>query len=389
MSLQFDEGSYTVTRRTESIRLLAKEFALLRFLYENKEKAFTRSQLLDRVWPLEYPVERTVDDHVYRLRKRLRDWEEVMIETVRGYGYRLTIRMPVHAMPANPSEADQELREAVHGLFRKYHLFGQGKSMLTLIEQQDVLGIQIDPFYRLYIRFVQGDLKWLVTTKEIPFEDRLYWLLIFMHALTEPKETLRLYEKALNSHALSADQQRELRILNIVEVYAETGRYGRARSQLVETYEVMERDGLVNFRLPVALARLYVELWGGSEDAVEPLIASLRASLKEAPYLREVGRFQVMEGLWLLRQGRLREAEPRLDDGLDVLKMSLNAPLVLNSASQILLFMDHHHIEGRLRRKYKIVSEEIAKHYEVPVYRQQMLDEVRTFLSSFSPGQGL
>ncbi|MMZ64957.1 hypothetical protein D1872_273240 [compost metagenome] len=105
--------------------------------------------------------------------------------------------------------------------------------------------------------------------------------------------------------------------------------------------------------------------------------------------MREVGRFQVMEGLWLLRQGRLREAEPRLDDGLDVLKMSLNAPLVLNSASQILLFMDHHHIEGRLRRKYKIVSEEIAKHYEVPVYRQQMLDEVRTFLSSFSPGQGL
>lgn len=389
MSLQFDEGTYTVTRRTDSIRLLAKEFALLHFLYENKEKAFTRSQLLDRVWPLEYPVERTVDDHVYRLRKKLKCWEEIVLETVRGYGYRLNIRSNVAILPSNPSAQDQEMREVIHGLFRKYHLYGQGKSMLTLLDQQEALGIEIDPFYQLYIHFIQGDLEWLITTTEIPFEERLYWLLIFTHTLIEPSESLLLYEKALNSSALSAEQLRELRILNIVEVYAEVGQYERAKARLIETYHVMEQDELVHFSLPVKLSELYVELWGGSGEAVEDKMAALRAGLKDAPYLREIGRFQVMDGLWLLRQGRIREAEPRMDDGLDVLKMTLNAPLYLNSAYQILLFMAHHRIEGRLRTKYRQVYADISKSYGVPVYGQRIVDDIRTFLSPFSPSSDL
>lgn len=389
MSLQFDEGTYSVTRRTDSIRLLAKEFALLHFLYENKEKAFTRSQLLDRVWPLEYPVERTVDDHVYRLRKKLKRWEEIELETVRGYGYRLNIRSNMAILPSNPSAQDQEMREVIHGLFRKYHLYGQGKSMLTLLDQQEALGIEIDPFYQLYIHFIQGDLEWLITTTEIPFEERLYWLLIFTHTLIEPSESLLLYEKALNSSALSAEQLRELRILNIVEVYAEVGQYEQAKARLIETYHVMEQDELVHFRLPVKLSALYVELWGGSGEAVEDQMASLRSGLKDAPYLREIGRFQVMEGLWLLRQGRIREAEPRMDDGLDVLKMTLNAPLYLNSAYQILLFMAHHRIEGRLRTKYLQIHADISKSYGVPVYGQQIVDEIRTFLSPFAPSSDL
>ncbi|WP_433922138.1 winged helix-turn-helix domain-containing protein [Paenibacillus taichungensis] len=389
MSLQFDEGTYSVTRRTDSIRLLAKEFALLHFLYENKEKAFTRSQLLDRVWPLEYPVERTVDDHVYRLRKKLKRWEEIALETVRGYGYRLNIRSNMAILPSNPSAQDQEMREVIHGLFRKYHLYGQGKSMLTLLDQQEALGIEIDPFYQLYIHFIQGDLEWLITTTEIPFEERLYWLLIFTHTLIEPSESLLLYEKALNSSALSAEQLRELRILNIVEVYAEVGQYEQAKARLIETYHVMEQDELVHFRLPVKLSALYVELWGGSGEAVEDQMASLRFGLKDAPYLREIGRFQVMEGLWLLRQGRIREAEPRMDDGLDVLKMTLNAPLYLNSAYQILLFMAHHRIEGRLRTKYLQIHADISKSYGVPVYGQQIVDEIRTFLSPFAPSSDL
>lgn len=67
--LQFDGDGYSVICGTDRVTLLAKEFALLRFLYDNRNQVFTREQLLDRVWPLEYPVERTVDDHIYRLRK--------------------------------------------------------------------------------------------------------------------------------------------------------------------------------------------------------------------------------------------------------------------------------------------------------------------------------
>ncbi|WJH27274.1 protein bicaudal D homolog [Paenibacillus sp. CC-CFT742] len=223
----------------------------------------------------------------------------------------------------------------------------------------------------------------------IPFEERLYWLLIFVHALIEPAESLHLYERALNSPALSADQLRELRILNIVEIYAEVGQYRRAKAQLVETYRIIETDHLVNFKLPVSLSELYVELWGGSGERVEEQMSMLRSSLKDAPYLREIGRFQVMEGLWLLRQGRAREAEPRMDDGLDVLKMTLNAPLYINSANQILLFMAHHRIEGRLVHKYRQVYAEIAKEYGVPMYGQRITNEVRAYLSPFSPASDL
>ncbi|APO42854.1 hypothetical protein BS614_01350 [Paenibacillus xylanexedens] len=389
MSLQLDEGTYTVTRRTESIRLLAKEFALLHFLYENKEKAFTRSQLLDRVWPLEYPVERTVDDHIYRLRKKLKRWDEISLDTVRGYGYRLAVQENKSALPASPSAQDPEMQEVIHGLLRKYHLFGQGNAIQTLVQQQEALGIQIVPYYQLYIHFIQGDLEWLITTKEIAFEERLYWLLIFVHPLIEPADSIQLYEQALNSAALSADQLRELRILNIVEVYVEVGQYQRAKEQLEETYRVIETDELKNFRLPVALAALYVELWGGSGEAVEAQMAVLRSGLKDAPYLREIGRFQVMEGLWLLRQGRVREAELRMDDGLDVLKMSLNAPLYLNAAFQILQFMAQHRIEGRIRSKYRQVYSEIGKSYGVPTYGQPIVDEIRKFLSPISPSSDL
>ncbi|MCP1187212.1 winged helix-turn-helix domain-containing protein [Paenibacillus sp. 1781tsa1] len=389
MSLQLDEGTYTVTRRTDSIRLLAKEFALFHFLYENKDKVFTRSQLLDRVWPLEYPVERTVDDHIYRLRKKLKRWDEISLDTVRGYGYRLTVQENKSALPASPSVQDPEMQEVIHGLLRKYHLFGQGNAIQTLVQQQEALGIQIVPYYQLYIRFIQGNLEWLITTKEIAFEERLYWLLIFVHSLIEPSESLPLYEQALSSSALSADQLRELRILNIVEVYVEAGQYQRAKTQLEETYRVIETDELKNFRLPVALAALYVELWGGSGEAIEAQMSVLRSGLKDAPYLREIGRFQVMEGLWLLRQGRVREAELRMDDGLDVLKMSLNAPLYLNAAYQILLFMDQHRIEGRLRSKYRQVYAEIGKNYGVPTYKQRIVDEIRKFLSPISPSSDL
>ncbi|MBJ8191775.1 winged helix-turn-helix transcriptional regulator, partial [Bacillus cereus] len=112
--LQFDADGYSVICSAGRVMLLAKEFALLRFLYDNRNQVFTREQLLDRVWPLEYPVERTVDDHIYRLRKKLKSWDVLRIHTVRGYGYSLTL---TDVQPQNhPSLLDQEVQDAVHGL---------------------------------------------------------------------------------------------------------------------------------------------------------------------------------------------------------------------------------------------------------------------------------
>ncbi len=48
--LQFDADGYSVICSADRVMLLAKEFALLRFLYDNRNQVFTREQLLDRVY---------------------------------------------------------------------------------------------------------------------------------------------------------------------------------------------------------------------------------------------------------------------------------------------------------------------------------------------------
>ncbi|KGX87221.1 response regulator transcription factor [Pontibacillus litoralis] len=71
----------------EEIDVTAKEFNLLEILISQLNRAFSREELLVRVWGDDYfGSDRAVDDLVKRLRKKM---PEVPIETVWGYGYRL------------------------------------------------------------------------------------------------------------------------------------------------------------------------------------------------------------------------------------------------------------------------------------------------------------
>ncbi len=70
------------------------EYKLLHFFMSHPERAYTREQLLDRVWGANvYVEERTVDVHIRRLRKSLQvnglDYSK-LIQTVRGTGYRFS-----------------------------------------------------------------------------------------------------------------------------------------------------------------------------------------------------------------------------------------------------------------------------------------------------------
>ncbi|MCC7256840.1 MAG: phosphate regulon transcriptional regulator PhoB [Gammaproteobacteria bacterium] len=76
------------------VNLGPTEYRLLRFLMQNQERVFTRSQLLDQVWGRNvYIEERTVDVHVRRLRQALEPSGGARyVQTVRGTGYRLSVR---------------------------------------------------------------------------------------------------------------------------------------------------------------------------------------------------------------------------------------------------------------------------------------------------------
>jgi DNA-binding response OmpR family regulator len=71
-----------------SIRLTRREFELLQYLVQNKNRVISRDRLLERVWGYDRLIEtRSVDVHVGRLRSKLRIAGR-QIETVVGLGYR-------------------------------------------------------------------------------------------------------------------------------------------------------------------------------------------------------------------------------------------------------------------------------------------------------------
>lgn len=70
--MEWDAGAYTIAWKAQKIVLLPKEYALLHFMHSHAGQTLSREQLLDNVWPMEAPVDRTVDDHIYRLRRKLK-----------------------------------------------------------------------------------------------------------------------------------------------------------------------------------------------------------------------------------------------------------------------------------------------------------------------------
>ncbi len=71
------------------MNLTLKEYKILVKLCTTPGRVFTREQLLDEVWGLEYEGEtRTVDSHVARLRTKLGEWGAKHIKTIYGTGYK-------------------------------------------------------------------------------------------------------------------------------------------------------------------------------------------------------------------------------------------------------------------------------------------------------------
>jgi two-component system phosphate regulon response regulator PhoB len=89
-TVTLDPVSCTVMLNEQKIEMGHAEYKLLKFFLAHPERVFSRSQLLDKVWGDHVVIEeRTVDVHVLRLRKALKDAES-LIKTVRSVGYMLS-----------------------------------------------------------------------------------------------------------------------------------------------------------------------------------------------------------------------------------------------------------------------------------------------------------
>ena len=89
-------AAYTAVLGETVLSLTPKEYELLKLLVTNRGRAFSRDELLEKIWGYAYYGDtRTVDVHIRHLRAKLSAadpaWAEA-IGTVRGVGYRLTSR---------------------------------------------------------------------------------------------------------------------------------------------------------------------------------------------------------------------------------------------------------------------------------------------------------
>mgnify|MGYP003297964312 CR=1 FL=1 len=87
--LEMDPMAHIVCAQGQRIELTLKEFDLLRLFMEHPGRVFSRDQLLERIWSMDYVGEtRTVDVHIGTLRTKLGPCGD-FIRTVRGVGYRM------------------------------------------------------------------------------------------------------------------------------------------------------------------------------------------------------------------------------------------------------------------------------------------------------------
>lgn len=88
--LEVDPGQHIVRVRGQETILTQKEFEVLCLLLRNPGQVLSREQLIENVWGYAFTGEsRTVDVHVRTLRQKLGE-AGAYIETVRGYGYKIS-----------------------------------------------------------------------------------------------------------------------------------------------------------------------------------------------------------------------------------------------------------------------------------------------------------
>jgi len=90
--LSLDDDAHIVMRGDSELVLSPTEYKMLRYLMRNAGLVVSKAQILDHVWHYDFMGESTVvATHLSTLRKKLGSGGRDLIQTVRGYGYRLSV----------------------------------------------------------------------------------------------------------------------------------------------------------------------------------------------------------------------------------------------------------------------------------------------------------
>lgn len=151
-----------------------------------------------------------------------------------------------------------------------------------------------------------------------------------------------------------------MEILNILDLYALVGEPDKALERLKLSHAVIAELAYENFIPQTAITELFVHLVAGAEDHELERMAEIIESgiLSAKPYLREIGSYKVVKGLWMLRRQAWREAENFLDGGLEILDRSSFVPMRLFALQRIIHYCDMFPSQKELQQKYIAIYEE-------------------------------
>ncbi|MBQ4339263.1 MAG: response regulator transcription factor [Clostridia bacterium] len=91
-TLSINIPAHEVTLDGAKTDLTIKEYNILLKLSSNPGRTYSREQLLDDIWGIDFVGDpRTVDSHVARLRTKLGNWGEAHLKTIYGIGYKIEV----------------------------------------------------------------------------------------------------------------------------------------------------------------------------------------------------------------------------------------------------------------------------------------------------------
>jgi len=96
--LSLNTSTYEVKRNDKKIQLSSKEFSLLEFLLRNPRKVVTKEQIMSHVWSYDSDVlPNSVEVYIKHLRDKIDNpfKEPELIQTVRGFGYKIGIESKI------------------------------------------------------------------------------------------------------------------------------------------------------------------------------------------------------------------------------------------------------------------------------------------------------
>jgi len=361
--IQFDSDTYRASYAGESVQLLPKEFALFRYLYENAGRSFSREQLLDAVWPLESPSDRTVDDHVYRLRGKLAGWAHLLrVETIRGQGYKLVRQSP--KLPASPLLQDEQFADDVKRMLSTYQRLGMGAAMRLLSANRDVLGLPGDPYYDAYLRFVAGDFEWLLGTDGIDRQLQAVYA-VFIHAAvqSDPAASLSRFERLIaQGRMLPRDWLSDLR-LGAIGLYLEAEMPEKARAELDAVRQDVAGLDSPSFSAVFLLREVYLLLREDRPDEAADRLRECEELLARHPMQRERGAFLATQAIFRYRQGDIRSARQALDEAIETIGQTHFIPHLLALLNMTLSYLRKESCDEAYRLKVQRQWDRLAAQY--------------------------